>query len=722
MQNPFFAPPSRSISPHPALSPACSRSRAGRWTAWLTWASLAYLLVFAAWTLAGPGPVARREFFTDLALLPIGGAAVVLLWLAARAPAATAHGQRAWRLLALAYAALALGDLLWFLYTAVLRLQPFPSWADAGFLSFYPLLLAGLLSFPYVRERERLPLMLDAAVVLVAGAAGIWYFIVRPLAPTDSPWTTLLALAYPAGDLALLVGLTIILLRRPALPTRGPRRLLALAMIGQLVYDVLFSYQNLVGTFQSVSALDVLWMANRWLVVLAGYRQLQGGASAPGGGEAPEDAARGLSLLPYAAVVGVYGLLLAGPVLTDEGRTTPELALAVGLVTLLVLLRQYLTARTNLRLSAEEARARALTVLHATLESSADGVLVIGEQGEVIASNQRFAELWRLPPELYASGDEQAMRRHASAQVVNPQVFTPVVLQQMEDAAEVRDAIELKDGRVFERVSTPFRLQGRYAGRVFLFRDVTQRLQLEERLRQAQKMEAVGRLAGGIAHDFNNILTAIKGNAALALLDLAPEEPGGREVREIERAADRAAALTRQLLAFSRQQVMQPQVLHLNACMRQMQAMLERLLGEDVRIELQLAGDLACVRADPSQIEQVLLNLLVNARDAMPGGGTIRVETRNLEAHDPRFPRRRPPALAPAVLLAVHDGGQGIDAETRARIFEPFFTTKEQGKGTGLGLSTVYGIVEQSAAEIWVESEPGQGTSFLIAFPRVAPA
>jgi CheY-like chemotaxis protein len=232
-------------------------------------------------------------------------------------------------------------------------------------------------------------------------------------------------------------------------------------------------------------------------------------------------------------------------------------------------------------------------------------------------------------------------------------------------------------------------------------------------------MEAVGRLAGGVAHDFNNLLMVIKGHTELLLKALPPSEKYSRKIEQIDRAADRASTLTRQLLAFSRLQVLQPQVMNLNGVVQDMGKLLPRLIGEDIELVIRGSEDLGAIRADASQMEQVIMNLAVNARDAMPAGGRLLIETSNAEldsAYNSVHPIVRQGRY---ILLAVSDTGTGMNAETQARIFEPFFTTKPQGKGTGLGLSTVYGVVKQSGGFIWVYSEVGRGTSFKIYLPRV---
>ncbi|MHB8834219.1 MAG: PAS domain S-box protein [Candidatus Methylomirabilia bacterium] len=289
------------------------------------------------------------------------------------------------------------------------------------------------------------------------------------------------------------------------------------------------------------------------------------------------------------------------------------------------------------------------------------------------------------------------------------------------------DVFWRKDGTCFpvEYVSTPSWEQGRLVGAVVTFSDITGRLRsaeeqarLEEQLRQAQKMEAVGRLAGGVAHDFNNLTAIVLGYGEMLLGRLPPEDQLRKYAEQIVEAGRRSAALTRQLLAFSRKQTLQPEVLDLNALLENLEKMLGRLIGEDVELEFKLAAGLGRVTADPGQIEQVVTNLVLNARDAMPHGGRLTIETADVlidalysQGHESVVPGRY-------VLLALTDSGCGMDKATMARLFEPFFTTKEKGKGTGLGLATTYGIVKQSGGYIWAYSEPGRGATFKIYLPR----
>jgi PAS domain S-box-containing protein len=277
-----------------------------------------------------------------------------------------------------------------------------------------------------------------------------------------------------------------------------------------------------------------------------------------------------------------------------------------------------------------------------------------------------------------------------------------------------------KDGRVIEvLVRSNLVVSGGVRARLALLEDLTDRHNLEAQLRQAQKMDAVGQLAGGVAHDFNNLLTAILGYCELLMESIAADDARRADVAEIQRAGIAAASLTSQLLAFSRKQVIEPTVLDFNTVVAETGRLLKRVIGEDVQLELKLNPALGRVKADGGQMGQVLMNLAVNARDAMPRGGKLTIETENVTLDEAYAGTHLSVVPGPHVMLAVSDTGTGMSPEVQARLFEPFFTTKEQGKGTGLGLASVYGIVKQSGGSIWVYSEIGHGTTFKVYLPAV---
>jgi len=297
------------------------------------------------------------------------------------------------------------------------------------------------------------------------------------------------------------------------------------------------------------------------------------------------------------------------------------------------------------------------------------------------------------------------------------------LIEKLREQGSVRDmevAFRTKSGERRVALHSVNRIM--FAGRECVIsskKDITEQKALEHQLRQSQKMEAIGQLSGGIAHDFNNILGVIIGYSEILEENLVGSDRLLNSAQEIKRAAHRAASLTRQLLAFSRQQVLEPRVLNLNSVVAETENMLQRLIGEHIELATRLAPDLGQVRADRGQIEQVMLNLAVNARDAMPDGGRLIIETHNVEL-DEQYALQHPPTIpGKYVALLVTDSGVGMDAGVQTHIFEPFFTTKEQGKGTGLGLATVYGVIKQSGGYIWVQSESGVGTTFEVYLPRV---
>lgn len=350
--------------------------------------------------------------------------------------------------------------------------------------------------------------------------------------------------------------------------------------------------------------------------------------------------------------------------------------------------------------------------LEALIRDVKEGVCFIDAGGNVVIINRSFEESLGIR-------SEDVVGKSASEWSWAIQNVGEILADLKDGRKEYYAGEAVYGGRDMEMTASPIRSNGEYVGTVVVFRDVTDRKRLEEEARQSQKIEAVGRLAGGIAHDFNNLLTVILGYTQLLLKRLAPADELRPDIEAINHAADRAAALTRQLLAFSRKQILAPTVLNLNGIVSGLEKMIRRIVGEDVDLVTILAPDLGSVKADPGQVEQIIMNLVVNARDAMPQGGTLTIETANTELSKDFVQVHTGASPGPCVMLAISDTGVGMDAEMRSRVFEPFFTTKEVGKGTGLGLSMVYGIVKQSDGYIDVESEPGRGTIFRIYLPRV---
>jgi len=353
-------------------------------------------------------------------------------------------------------------------------------------------------------------------------------------------------------------------------------------------------------------------------------------------------------------------------------------------------------------------------------ENAADMIVLVDAEGHYLYHSPSYEkvlgyttqELQSAPPLSHVHPEDHAKIREASQQAFRG-----------EGGRRIEYRARHKDGtwRLLESTAnTVPNAEGRVEKLVVVTRNITERKRLEEQFRQAQKMEAVGRLSGGIAHDFNNLLGVIIGYGEILREKLLESDPLRTSADEILRAGHRAADLTRQLLAFSRQQVLEPRVLDLNSVVSDLERMLRRLIGEDIELTGALDPSLGTVRADQGQIEQAIVNLVVNARDAMPNGGKLIVETANIEMDDV-FVRRYPYPVQPGryVRITVSDTGTGMDSATQARIFEPFFTTKPKGHGTGLGLSMVYGVVKQSGGYIDVYSEPGIGTTFKIYLPRV---
>jgi PAS domain S-box-containing protein len=351
--------------------------------------------------------------------------------------------------------------------------------------------------------------------------------------------------------------------------------------------------------------------------------------------------------------------------------------------------------------------------LQAVVEGATDAIAIVDSEGRFLFVNRAMAE--RL------GKTREGLTGLSAAEVLSKDVFEAYMerLRRVTGSGQSEHFIDARDGRWLENTMVPIPASNRGVNEVAVFScDISERTHLEEQFLHSQKMEAIGRLAGGVAHDFNNLLTAILGYSELALAEIEPTSPVHKHIKEIEKSARRASALTSQLLAFSRKHIFQPRPVDLNVVVADIEKLLERVMGEDIDLVVNLDSGLGRTKADPRQIEQIILNLAVNARDAMPRGGTFRIETANVEVDESYANRHLDLRAGSYVAISISDTGDGIDNETLSHIFEPFFTTKEVGKGTGLGLSTVYGIVKQCGGHISVHSEPGRGTTFKLLLPR----
>jgi PAS domain S-box-containing protein len=373
------------------------------------------------------------------------------------------------------------------------------------------------------------------------------------------------------------------------------------------------------------------------------------------------------------------------------------------------------------RLHTEKQLQQAISLLNATLDATADGILVVSTEGKISSCNGRFLEMWGIDCGSAIGHRDEDLLAKALPQMQNSAEFLTKVKELYSSPEAISfDVLNLKDRRIFERYSQPQRIGDRVVGRVWSFRDVTQARHMEQDLRQSQKMEAVGRLAGGVAHDFNNLLMLMSGYLGQLANDPALSSDHRSVIEQLLATTKRGASLTRQLLAFSRKDRTTPIVADLNAIVLNMEGLLRRLLSDSIRFEIALSRDPLYVFLDVNQIELAIMNLAVNAQDAMSNGGTLSISTRNeaLAATEPSGKT----SVNDYAVLEVADTGHGMTPDVQAHVFEPFFTTKEPGRGTGLGLATVYGIVERAQGQIKISSVPNQGTTLCVYLPQTAVA
>ncbi len=633
-------------------------------------------------------------------LLGIGAGVAVLVGVRLNRP----RHVLPWLLLAAAQLAWVAGDVLWG-YLTLVGADPFPSVADVFYLARYPLAAIGLAMLVWRRGTVDWRMLCDAAIVTVALMTVGWVLLVDPLLadPNLAPFERVVALAYPLGDALLLAVLV------PALSVTGHRPMALVLLLASLAVgiaaDALFTL--FVADEAALQPTDAIYLVSYALWGAAALHPSM--SELPGRLQPSRGRLTTWRLAGYVAALGIPPAILAVGLEIDASFGGLAVIGGFAVIAVLVFVR---VAGLVGRLSRQE------DLYRTVVERSADAIFLVG--GDPPTVHEANAAAFEL-----LGGDRESVRGLPISTIVDPAELP----RQRERIAEMR--------RTGEPVLASIRMRG-LDGRdidvemseqatqdgliVAVARDVTAQRALEEQLRQAQKLEAVGQLAGGMAHDLNNLLTVITGFTALAAEGLEADPEAARsDLEHVRTAADRAAALTRQVLAFSRRQTLQPRTVDLAVVVGGLIPLLRPLLGEAISIVVRGEPGLGGARIDPNALEQVVMNLAVNAADAMPTGGTLALE---VAAEDvPATGRRDADGIPPGpyVRLAVADTGSGMDAETRAHAFEPFFTTKAPGRGTGMGLAMVYGIVTQSGGHVRIDSEPGQGTRVSVWLPAVRP-
>jgi PAS domain S-box-containing protein len=696
-----------------------------------------FTLGYMIWVTAGGLDLSGGYAVAQALYVPVGLVAVVLASVVAWSRGSEALERVAWTLLASSLAAFWIADVVWVVEEVAGGSVQSPAWSDIGYLAYYPLLLIATLMLCRRAEAsaERLRIALDMGIIFLGGSCLVWYFVMRPaLDGLEGGLGAAITVAYSIGDLFLVVGIATLAVRPNRLRSHTSLMLLLAAVITGFVADLAYGYTTLLDAYDYGDTIDAVYLVAWFLFAAAAAAEYSRGVKQTGARasstEGPKLGDRA-TILSYAAVVIAIAALVW--VLREHFGAGEGVAASVAvLVTLLVMARQVVVSRDNARLRAEKAVKaseerfqEALKRTQFLVDHAGESILWFDPEGRVVDANVTACRMLGYSREellgLSVSQIDPEFERDPSLWAVH----WDLLLKQRSRVFEA--AHRTKSGDVVPVEVTVNYLE--YGGERFscsFARDISERKRAEEslheaeaRLRQSQKMDAVGQLAGGIAHDFNNLLTAILGYCELILVeDGRSAESLRADVAEIRGAAERAAALTRQILTFSRRQPLEPKITSLNDVVASAGRLLRRTLGEHIDLVTRLDSATGAVEVDPTQFEQVVMNLAVNARDAMPEGGTLTIETGKVEIDEGYCLSH--PGMQPGryVVLAVSDSGVGMDEDTKNRAFEPFFTTKEKGKGTGLGLATVYGIVKQSGGDIFIYSEPGNGTTVKVLLPE----
>jgi PAS domain S-box-containing protein len=655
----------------------------------------------------------------DAFCFAVANAAVILCcYLAARSTREDPATRRAWLLVLFASIASAFGSNLSEWNAIRHPNTDLGLWHHLIFAFAYLATLAGLLSFPIAprRRADRITMSFDIATVALSGAMILWYWCIRAGAfnGATSLATKAMVVGYPAADIAVLLTSAILVVRSSDDRSRTIFGFFGLAYLCSSVADFWYGYLEIKSaTYNRSTLIDVCWFGGVVLLTVAAAAQLRQPPLVDGPRRVE---VRWIAEIPFIAVGLAFAMLFLA---IREDREAVEVQLGVGalVMTMLAIARQRISARDATRLwnerAARDARFRAM------VQHSSDVVVVLDAFLRTTYVSPAIEGVLGLDAELglgrtfieWVAPDDRAMAVALLARVVSTPFSSESLYCKMVHA----------DGtlRTMETVASNLLTDSAVEGVVLNSRDITQRTALEEQLQHTQKLEIVGRLAGGIAHDFNNLLMVIGANAEFVLSDDSDIEARREAAEEIKDTTKRAAALTKQLLSFSRKQESRPAIINPNDIVRHVERMLLRLMQHAARFSTDLSDAPSSIEIDPGQLEQALLNLAVNSRDAMPVGGLLRMRTRNVKITERTAAERGVLLPGDYVAISVEDDGAGMSAEVRSRIFEPFFTTKPIGSGTGLGLAMVLGVVQQAGGQILVESVQGQGTCITLHLPVV---
>ncbi len=670
--------------------------------------------------VANGGSIAHwpAELVDGAAFLLVDVAVVIGCLLAARSSRGDAPTRRAWLLLACASIASGTAANL---SQANELLHPGTSlglWYHGFFAFAYVATIGGLLSFPIAprRRADRITMSFDIATVALSGAMVLWYWCVRTGAfgGTTSLSKQLIVIGYPSADLAVLLTSAILLVRSSDDRSRRIFGLFGLAYLCSSVADFWYGYlQSNGATFERTTLIDVFWFAGVLLLTVAAVSQLH----RPPQPDLPRRVAvRWIAEIPFIAVGVAFAMLFLA---MREDRENVEVQLSVGalIMTFLAIGRQRVSARDAALLMDE--RATRDTRFRALVQNSSDVVTVLDSTLRASYVSPAIQGVLGLDAELGIG------KTFIEWVVAEDRQSTAIALERVAAVPYARALLRCRmvhsDGslRDMETVASNLLEDPAVEGIVLNSRDISQRTALEQQLQHAQKMEVVGQFAGGIAHDFNNLLMVIGANAEFVLSEDSDAGARREAADEIMSTTKRAAALTKQLLSFSRKQESSPAVIDPNDIVRHVERMLLRLMQHAARFSTDLADSPSSVEIDPGQLEQALLNLAVNSRDAMPAGGLLRMRTRNVRVTQRTKVERGVLLPGNYVAISVEDDGSGMSAETQRRIFDPFFTTKPIGSGTGLGLAMVLGVVQQAGGQIQVRSAPGEGSCITLYLPAV---